>query len=30
LWTGRRVLLVEVAVKSGISIYPGPHGPHWR
>ena len=22
--------LAEVAVKSGISICPGPHGPHWR
>jgi hypothetical protein len=30
LWfcTGRRILLGEVAVKSGISICPGPHGPY--
>jgi hypothetical protein len=30
LWfcIGRRVLLLEVAVKSEISIYPGPHRPH--
>jgi hypothetical protein len=26
--TGRSVLLLEVAVKSEISIYPGPHRPH--
>jgi hypothetical protein len=32
LWfcAGRRVLLGEVAVKSGISICPGPHEPHWK
>jgi hypothetical protein len=31
LWfcAGRRVLLGEVAVKSGISIYPGPHELQW-
>ena len=32
LWfcTGGCVLLGEVAVKSGISIYSGPHGPHGK
>src|SRR5215203_3377855 len=32
LWfcTGGCVLLGEGAVTSEISIYPGPHGPHWR